>query len=485
LIFCTFIWSLGTFVELSVQSLEAKLFWRNVTQFGTFFLPVATIVFALAYIGTARRTIRLVGVILGIWQSVPVARIWTDAIHHLMRVSVTLGSGISGLSILVVKQTVLGMVCVSVNYALMVAGILILLISAAQRPATRAPLIIIAMGLAIPSVFSSLTNIFGALVFGGIPADTSFAIGGIIALIGLQYFGFLKLAPIARDRAFDVIDEGILVCAADGKVVDLNQAARTMLSRNYSPLKDAPASEFGAFLAKTLNASLPELCTHKELRFNLKLSASDARVYYLLRSYELKNDKRRIGFTSVLQDISDDTLRMNRLMEKAEKDSLTGIYNTQAFNEIVTNLLGSAYSENSYLMLFDIDYFKKFNDEYGHLSGDAVLQEVCRRCQRALRENDVFGRVGGDEFALFFSGLDDEAARNLADRIRTTVSSHEFLLGNTPVSITISGGLAKFAKTEEPDRPASLYDDLFERADAAMYKSKAAGRNRVTFCPMP
>ncbi len=484
LIFFTFVWSLGTFIELSVHSLDAKLFWRNVTQFGTFFLPVATIVFALAYIGAARRVIRLVGSILYIWQIIPVFLIWTDGFHHLMRVSVTLGSGISGLSTIVVTQTVLGMVCVSVNYALMLAGILILLISAIKMPATRAPLIIIAVGLAIPSIFSSLTNIFGAFVFGGIPADTSFAVGGIIALIGIQYFGFLKLTPIARDRAFDVIDEGILVCAVDGKVMDLNRAARSMLSRNYPLLKDAPASEFGVFLSKTLGSSLPELCAHKELRFNLKLSTSDAKIYYLLRSYELKNDKRLIGFTSVLQDISDDTFRMNRLLEKAEKDPLTGIYNKQAFNEIVNNLLESSYSEKSFLMVFDIDYFKKFNDEYGHLSGDTVIQEVCRRCQGTLREHDVFGRVGGDEFAVLLSGLEDEAARNLADRIRSAISSQEFVLGNHPVSITISGGLANFARTEESDGPSSLYNELFERADAAMYKSKAAGRNRVAFSPM-
>lgn len=480
LVFFTWIWSLGTFFELSTASFGLKLFWRDFTQIGTFFLPVATIVFTLVHTGTSRRAVRIVGLVLGIWQAIPVLLIWTDRLHHLMRVSVAVGTGISGLSVLVVRQTVFGMVCVSINYAIMAAGVMVLLVSALRRPLTRASLVIIAVGLAIPSVFSSLTNIFGPLVFGGIPAATSFAVGGIVALIGIQYFGFLKLTPIARDRAFDVIDEGILVCSADGKVVDLNHAARAMLCRNYSLANDAPASEFGYRLSKTLNAGIPELCVEKELRFSLKLAIGDAKVYYLLRSYELKNDGRVIGYTSVLQDVSDDTYRMNRLLERAERDPLTGVYNKQAFNEIVINLLERAPAGSGFLMMFDIDHFKRLNDEYGHLSGDAVIQEVCRRCQKNLGGNDIFGRVGGDEFALYLTGLDSKDAHMLAERIRETIASQAFDLGKRTASITISAGIANSECSGSRDKTRYSYEELFERADAALYRSKAEGRNRVS-----
>lgn len=481
LICFTFIWSVGTFIELGASSLQAKLFWRNFTQIGTFFLPAATVVFALAHTGSARRVTRYVGAILYGWQVIPLLLIWTNGLHHLMRVSVGLGAGFSGLAVLVVRQTVLGMVYVSINYAMMVAAVLILLVSAVRRPAVRSSLLVIAAGLAIPSVFTSLTNLLGPLAFGGIPAAMSFAIGGVIALVGIQYFGFLKLTPIARDRAFDVIDEGILVCDTEGKVVDLNPAARKMLSRNYPLPNDAPAAEFGYRLAKTLNVNIPELCAQKELRFSIRQSDSDADIHYLLRSYELRNDRKPIGYTSVLQDVSDDTYRMNQLLARAERDPLTGIYNKQAFNEIVISLLGRIPLGSSFLMILDIDNFKKFNDEYGHLSGDIVIQEVCRRCQESLRDHDIFGRVGGDEFALFLTGLDAEAARILAERIRQAVSSQELALGKQTAAITISVGIAGAEHKGPRDTPSCVFEAMFEKADAALYQSKAAGRDSVSF----
>lgn len=481
LVVFSFVWALGTFIELSVTSFEAKLFWRNFTQIGVFLLPVSTIIFALAHTGTSRRVTRVVDAVLNSWQIIVVFLIWTDGIHHLMRASVSLGVGTAGLVVPVVRQTVLGMICVSINYVMMVVAISILVISALRRPATRTSVLIIAAGLAIPGVASMLTNMFGPMVFGGIPAAMSLAVGAMVALVGIQYFGFLKLTPIARDRAFDVIDEGILVSDADGKVVDLNQAARTMLSRNYSLPKDAPPSDFGRRLSQTLDATIPELCSQKELRFNLKLAGGDAKVNYVLHSYELRNDKRLIGYTSVLQDVSEETHRMNRLLERAERDSLTGIYNKQAFNEIVTDLLERTPAGTAFLMIFDIDHFKKFNDEYGHLPGDTLIQEVCRRCQGNLRDGDIFGRVGGDEFAVFLTGLDAGSAYTVAERIRESIASGGFAVGTRTASITISAGLTVFDSKGLSETSLYTFEDLFKKADAALYASKAAGRNCVRF----
>jgi diguanylate cyclase (GGDEF)-like protein len=481
LMFFTFVWSLGTFVELNAPSLEAKVFWRNFTQFGTFYLPAAAIIFSLSHTGASRRIIGGLSLALSLWQLIPISLIWTDASHHLMRVAATLETDASGSAILVVKQTILGMVFVAINYALMATAVAILLVNAFRKPATRTPLLIVVAGMVLPSVFSSLINMMGTLAFGGIPAASSFALSAVIVLFGVRNHGFLMLSPIARDRAFEVIDEGILVSAATGEIVDLNRAARRMLIRNYSLPQDAPAVDFGRALSHTLSASIPELCAAKERRFSLKFNNGDGLAHYLLRSYELKNNGGLIGFTSVLQDVSDSTNRMNLLIDKAERDPLTGIYNKQAFYEIVSNRLKYLPAGTGFLMIFDIDHFKDFNDGYGHLSGDAVLQEVCRRCQKILREADIFGRVGGDEFALFFAGLDAEVALSVADRIRSNISSQTIPVAEgQAVSVTISAGIAGSAPAGDLDPISPTYEDLFARADAALYQSKAAGRNRVS-----
>lgn len=479
LMFFTLVWSVGTFLELNMSLLTDKLFWRNFTQFGTFYLPVAAVAFSLAHIGMRRRIIGLVSLVLSVWQLIPVILIWTDGSHHLMRVAVDLSVDVSGFAVLVVRQTILGMVYVSINYAIMSAGVAILLVTAIRRPASRLPLLIVAAGMLLPSIFSGLTNILGTEALGGVPAASSFALSAIVILIGMRNFGFLMLTPIARDRAFDVIDEGILVSAANGEIVDMNNAARRMLARNYSLPHSAPAAEFGHLLSKTLNAGMPELYAAKERRFSLKLSFGDAQTHYALRSYELRNNHALIGYTCVLQDVSDDTNRMNLLMDKAERDPLTGIYNKQAFKDIVCARLELIPAGTGYLMVFDIDHFKQVNDGYGHLAGDLVIQEVCRRCQENLRESDIFGRVGGDEFALFFDGLDAGVVMIVADRIRKSVSARAIVSGERPIAVSISAGVAGSAFAGSDDQASCSYEEFFARADAALYESKAAGRNCV------
>ncbi|MCI1208089.1 MAG: diguanylate cyclase [Treponema sp.] len=478
LVFTAFLWSFGSFAEQIASSFAAKLFWRNLTQLGTFFLPVAALVFVLSYSGVSSRIRRLAGVFLCCWQIVPLFFIFSDSALHYMRASVTLCSDISGYPFLLVRQTVFGMICISFNYVLMIAAISILLVTAYRKPAGRRSLLIIAGGIAVPCLVSGLNNAFGSRAFGGIPVSTSFAFLAFIILISFRNFGFLMLTPAARDRAFDVIDEGILVSAADGSLVDMNPAARVLLARHYALPDTASMAEFGHCLERTLGENISTLCTIKKKCFSLPLPDSGEIIYYEIRSYELRNKKTLIGYTGVLHDVTDETNRMCLLSAKIKRDPFTGIYNKQAFTEIVGKLLEQVPSEGGCLMVFDIDRFKAINDSYGHLAGDAVLKFICERCQNVLRSGDIFGRVGGDEFALFFKGIDNKDALNLAERIRMTVSSEQIELAAASLSVSISAGTACTASTRST-KICKTFDELFARADAALYRSKRLGRNRI------
>jgi diguanylate cyclase (GGDEF)-like protein len=154
-------------------------------------------------------------------------------------------------------------------------------------------------------------------------------------------------------------------------------------------------------------------------------------------------------------------------------DALTGLGNRHWMKDMFEREVGRArHSGKSLcLMMIDIDNFKRFNDEYGHISGDRVLAAVSEALREYLRPTDLIARFGGDEFAVLLPGLELVQAQQTAERLRQQVAS----LSPTSLStaITISIGVSK---NQENDDVASLV----QRADAAMYAAKEQGRNRVS-----
>jgi diguanylate cyclase (GGDEF)-like protein len=121
-----------------------------------------------------------------------------------------------------------------------------------------------------------------------------------------------------------------------------------------------------------------------------------------------------------------------------------------------------------------VDHFKRVNDRHGHHVGDQVLRTLAERCKSALRSGDVLGRYGGEEFAILLPGTSQQnAATVLAERIRRKVAEDPIDTDAGAVKVTVSVGVA--AMDEETRHP----EDLFKRADAALYEAKQAGRNRV------
>jgi diguanylate cyclase (GGDEF)-like protein len=166
-----------------------------------------------------------------------------------------------------------------------------------------------------------------------------------------------------------------------------------------------------------------------------------------------------------------------RLLFLASNDALTGLKNRGAFNMEVQREFerGRRYTRNVSLVLFDIDHFKRFNDTYGHQMGDFVLQELGRLVQSKIRGNDIAARYGGEEFAIILPETGIDGALIQAERLRASIANHAFSRDGTSFNITVSLGIAAI-------EPAIVSTDDFIRwADRALYRSKAEGRNRVSF----
>ncbi len=167
-----------------------------------------------------------------------------------------------------------------------------------------------------------------------------------------------------------------------------------------------------------------------------------------------------------------------RLEHLAQTDPLTQLLNRRALTERITAEMERAlrYDSTLALLMIDLDHFKRVNDTYGHLVGDDVLRDVAALLSETIRGSDIVARYGGEEFLMLLPETDDAGADMFAERIRAAIEAHKFADNreNPTLRLTTSIGIAMF-----PAARIESVEDLFARADAALYRAKADGRNRV------
>ena len=166
---------------------------------------------------------------------------------------------------------------------------------------------------------------------------------------------------------------------------------------------------------------------------------------------------------------------LEELYESSVRDPLTGAFNRRHFGERLEAELAYAkrHATELSLLLLDIDYFKKINDQYGHLEGDRVLRALTHACNLSLRTEDLLARYGGEEFAVLLRGVPLDGAVRAAERLRRSISEQVFV-GTPPLSVSVSVGCASLACVEEKTSNA-----LIHLADQRLYEAKQAGRGRV------
>ena len=184
------------------------------------------------------------------------------------------------------------------------------------------------------------------------------------------------------------------------------------------------------------------------------------------------------GIVIVLSDITASAALLEELSTLASQDALTGLYNRRRFDELGSRDI--ELSRRSLLsvgvIMVDIDLFKRVNDEHGHSAGDEVLKSVTRACKAALRTYDILSRYGGEEFAALLPGSGAEESLAVAERLRACVAALVLPCEGGRVSLTISIGV--YSGVPAPDDDISSY---LRRADEALYRSKALGRNKASF----
>ena len=169
------------------------------------------------------------------------------------------------------------------------------------------------------------------------------------------------------------------------------------------------------------------------------------------------------------------------ILKHATLDALTGFYNRRQLDERIKQEIASAKRQKTPLcaIMVDIDFFKSVNDKYGHATGDIVLKTVSKSMRSQLREYDIAGRYGGEEFAILLPFTRADEAVMVAERLRKAVEKKVIDISKTnsdsaenEIHVTISLGIYEFKQSDTEE-------DLLQNADKALYRAKAEGRNRV------
>jgi len=239
--------------------------------------------------------------------------------------------------------------------------------------------------------------------------------------------------------------------------------------KNVRNPAERPAEPYVYIILLTAKSQKTDMVT------GLEAGADD----YLTKPFDAQELRMRLRAGRRILDLLDELVRAREIMrEQSRKDSLTQLCTRATVLELLKHELDRSQLTSMdrdapvSVILADLDHFKHINDTYGHLAGDVVLREAARRMRDAVRPYDSIGRYGGEEFLLVLSNCDTIGAVALAERLLQAVRKDTIVLAEDTVSVTLSAGVATSGVMQDPET-------LVGAADAALYRAKRGGRNRV------
>jgi diguanylate cyclase (GGDEF)-like protein/PAS domain S-box-containing protein len=302
---------------------------------------------------------------------------------------------------------------------------------------------------------------------------------------------------VSEARYRDVVESvpiGMIQVTPEGKVIYINPAAAAIFG--YDTPQEMSAAVNGGSLAeilyvdpwrrsnyiRTLHAEPGKWHLFEDRFRRADGSLFEGNLYFSERVHAATNEPYLFGFIRDVSELKRTEAELNarnaelqvlilRLEEMATTDALTAIYNRRKFNQLIKTEIVRAqrYGEPLALFIFDIDHFKHINDTFGHKAGDKVLVAVANLMRSTSREVDIIARWGGEEFVVLAPSADVTTAATAAERFRDRIARRSF---PSCGAVTASFGVAGYRAGDTPDQ-------LFARADGALYKAKQNGRNRV------
>lgn len=449
----------GNYLEIVAPTLEAAFYGVRVQYMGSPFLLPLLYLFYRDFYGKKRFT-PLQHILLFAIPALSAASLQLFPLVRLQYGDIWFGA--DGL-VSSVRHTdgiayLLGIV---LNYACVILSLRLIFKSVrSHRGAKRRQSIVLLTGW----IFPLAANV-SFLFFGGSGSYDFTPIAYVTAMASLLYAALtqnlLNVLPLARAQVMDELGDAFVVCDASFRFLDANRAAKQL---------------FPELSAMTAGDSM-EQAQGFQSQGELRLRQDGEERWYKVTTHPILQNTAGGGACIVFRDVTTETRLLENLRRQATVDALTGVYNRGAFFDLAwqTLLRNREQARDSALLMIDADHFKRVNDDYGHLCGDAVLKAIAQAAQARLRRNDLVGRYGGEEFAVLLENRSREEAVEAAETLRQTIGSMTVACQDKSIRVTVSIGVAhcKAGCCETPE-------ELLNRADEALYLSKSGGRNRTS-----
>ncbi|MCX7983082.1 MAG: diguanylate cyclase [Syntrophales bacterium] len=473
-------WSLCYGLQLSSAVRPDPLFWFKLMFIGVVIVPASFFLFSLAYTGKGRFITSRLILLLTIEPILINLAIWTDPYHGLFSGRTASSVPIGGIAFWLHS---------AYSYSLLIAaGVLLFLYWRSCPPAYRMQAFIVLMGLPIATSANVIT-IFRLTPW---PTIDFSPIGTLISSATLSYalfrYKMFDLIPFAREVVLEKMEDGVMVCDRDGRIVDMNESAERILGlqrnktlgKGFEGVLDAWESIGDKIKGEKHILKAPLGSSYLDMRISPLVDARGRNQGYVavMRDItELKKTEEKLRemnevLNSRLEEIQ---MLQERLKEEAIRDPLTNLYNRRFLEETLKRELARVERSTGRLSLvmIDLDRFKDVNDMFGHQFGDQVLKALGDLISSQTRLGDVACRYGGEEFVVILPDAPIDSAVDRVEEWRKMFSDIEFRPEDRIIRVTFSAGVASY-----PEHGVTG-NELISAADDAMYAAKLAGRNRV------
>jgi len=449
------IWTLGTIFELATHNYYAKVFFRNIVQVGMAFVSVTDYWFVITYTKSESKFHRIIFRLFIVLNSLAIVLLFTDPFHHLLRSKVELIHS-NGAVDLLVSSTGLGIFFVQIRFLLFGFATVLLLIHLVKIfRSMQKQVIMIFCGYFISLLILFVKQYLFEEHGFSVPMSVIMCIPYIFIGIAVFRYDFLSIAPLAKDWVINSLEEGIIVLSKDGIVVESNKAGSVFLQKHGADIDE-----------EALRVACDPV---QDSVLQLEFESENGIEYYEIKIHHLiLSSGKKGGGVAVVRNVTKQIIQQREWQEKAELDGLTQINNRKALERKYNAIEDGPIS----IIVIDIDKFKTVNDTYGHLTGDKVLIKVVEAMKNCVRDTDIIGRLGGDEFCIILEECSADRCQEIIARLFEAVKKQEYIKDENFPEIQISIGASTDIEVGKHS-----FEDVYKEADSMLYEAKQKGRN--------
>lgn len=468
MIACVVIYIFAYMIELHSNSLETALFWNGIQYLVIPLISTLWLVMVLLYVGIITKTNSRIIALLFIIPAITYIVRWTNASHFLYYTGYTFKiygeAGILELGKGPCYYVYQIYECIETFFVILIFWIYSYKVSADERKSYRLMSLITATStISILILIFDPTNLgldYTAIIF---PAPL-FMLAYLIAKED-----FFEISSTARNQIFYQSSEAIIILNDKNRVIDYNMKAIDFFRENGIELTNSYLNMF-----YNENSRLIEALNVEDWSIYTDIVNDKLRYWKISSNIILAKNRRKHGIIKTIRDITREYVEKKYLEKISKVDELTQIFNRREFNERAAKMLVESQKNDTQLilMMFDIDYFKKINDTFGHPIGDIVLQRIAKEAKSSFKEEAVLARFGGEEFVVMLAGVSEMNAEACAEAYRRKISDLRIIPSDPNYRFTISIGMAIY------ESKMSL-KELIQNADSALYQAKNSGRNKV------